>query len=137
MVAPAWCEPFTRLQYEDKGRGPVGFDCWGFVRHVQCERFGVDDLPDLCGEYVSAEDHATVAEVVRRYERALSASWRLVCDAAPGDIVILKIAGLPWHCGVCVGGDWMMHMLKTVNVGLEHFAREPWRNRIEGFYRHV
>lgn len=136
MVAPAWCEPFTRFQYADKGRGPVAFDCWGFVRHVQAVRFGVD-LPDLSDEYPSAEDHPAVAEVVARYERELASSWHPVADPRAGDIVIVKIAGLPWHCGVVAGGDWMMHILKGVNVGLERFTREPWRNRIEGFYRHV
>lgn len=137
MVAPGWCEPFIRLQYEDKGRGPIGFDCWGFVRHVERERFGVSDLPDLSEEYGSAEDHAAVADVVQRYERALSSCWVPVSEPHPGDIIILKIVGHPWHCAVAVGGDWMMHILKGVNVGLEHFTREPWRNRIEGFYRHV
>ena len=137
MVAPAWCERFTRLQYADRGRGPLAFDCWGFVRHVQREQFGVDDLPDLSEEYGSAEDHDSVAEVVSQYERALASSWHPVTDPRPGDIVVVKIAGRPWHCGVAVGGDWMMHILKGVNVGLEHFTREPWRNRIEGFYRHV
>jgi cell wall-associated NlpC family hydrolase len=137
MVLPAWCEPFTRLQYADKGRGPQAFDCWGFVRHVQAERFGVSDLPDLADEYPSAEDHDSVAEVVRRYERALASSWVPVASPQAGDIVILKIANRPWHCGVVVGGDWMIHITRGVNVGCEHFTREPWRNRIEGFYRHV
>jgi cell wall-associated NlpC family hydrolase len=137
MVAPAWCEPFTRLEYEDKGRGPVKFDCWGFVLHVQRSRFGRTDLPDLTEEYPSAEDHLTVASVVRKYEEALSDMWVRVKQPTPGDIVIIKIKNQPWHCGVCVGGDWMMHILKGVNVGLERFTHATWRNRIEGFYRHV
>lgn len=136
-MIPAWCEPFTRFQYSDKGRGPLTFDCWGFVRHIEREQFGVADLPDLVTEYPSAEDHRSVAEVVERYEAELATSWRRSEWPQPGDIIILNIAGMPWHCGVAVGGDWMMHMLKGVNVGVEHFTREPWRNRVEGFYRHV
>ncbi len=137
MVAPAWCARFTRYQYADKGRGPETFDCWGFVRHVEREQFGVENLPDLAEEYVSAEDHGSVAEVVSRYTQALAPHWNKVSSPEPGDIVILNIARQPWHCGVCVGGDWMMHMQKGINAGLERYTREPWRNRIEGFYRHV
>jgi cell wall-associated NlpC family hydrolase len=137
VIVPAWCERFTRFEYADKGRGPLTFDCWGFVRHVEREQFGVNDLPDLVSEYTSAKDHRSVAEVVERYESALAASWRRIERPQPGDIIILNIAAMPWHCGVAVGGDWMMHMLKGVNVGVEHFTREPWRNRVEGFYRHV
>jgi cell wall-associated NlpC family hydrolase len=137
MPAPAWCESYTRLEYQDKGRGPVGFDCWGFVRLVQSRQFGIDDLPDLSEEYPSAENHSAVALAVRKYEAALIAKWFPVEHPLSGDIVIIRIATRPWHCGVCVGDDWMLHILKGVNVGLEHFRREPWRNRIEGFYRHV
>jgi cell wall-associated NlpC family hydrolase len=136
MVAPGWCERFTRFRYEDKGRGPDCFDCWGFVLFVEREQFGVTDLPDLGGEYESAEDHKSVAATVEKYKRSLSAHWVKVENPQPGDIVMLDIGGQPWHCGMAVGGDWMMHILKGVNVGLEHFTREPWRNRIEGFYRH-
>jgi cell wall-associated NlpC family hydrolase len=137
MPAPAWCESYTRLEYQDKGRGPVGFDCWGFVRLVQREQFKVIDLPDLYGDYPSAEDHAAVARTVVEWKQMLSPFWRRSFEPRAGDIIIIKIATRPWHCGVCVGGDWMLHILKGVNVGLEHFRREPWRNRIEGFYRHV
>lgn len=137
MIAPAWCLPFTRFEYADRGRGPAAFDCWGFVRHVQSERFGIVDLPDLGGAYGSSEDHGAVANVVRRYERVLAPAWRKVEDPRPGDVVIIKIAQQPWHCGVVVASRLMMHMLKGVNVGIERFDREPWRNRIEGFYRHV
>ena len=139
MVAPGWCGKYMRAQYKDRGRGPSdsdGFDCWGFVRFVLRSEFGITDLPDLSREYASAEDRDSVAETVNLYKRVLAANWRPVAEPGPGDIVILKIAGRPWHCGVIAGGDWMMHMLRGVNVSLEHFAREPWRNRIEGFYRH-
>lgn len=137
MVAPAWCERYTRLQYADKGRGPVAFDCWGFVRHVLFSQFGVDDLPSLGGEYDSSENHGSVASAVKQWSNALSAVWHKVEDPQAGDIVILNIASRPWHCGVCVGGDLMMHMQKGVNVALERFSNDVWKNRIEGFYRHV
>ena len=137
MIAPAWCAPFTRFEYADKGRGPAQFDCWGFVRHVEREQFGIVDLPDLASAYPSCEDHGAVADVVRRYKRLLAAAWVLVEDPRPGDIVILNVAQHPWHCGIVVAGRLMMHMLKGVNVGIERFDREPWRNRIEGFYRNA
>lgn len=137
MVAPAWCLPFTKLEYSDKGRGPSAFDCWGFVRHVLGQHFGVTNLPDFSAEYSSAEDQAEVARTVCAGIDSLTATWKRVINPQPGDIVILRLAGHPWHCGLVVGGDWMMHMLKDVNVALERFTGPVWRNRVEGFYRHV
>jgi cell wall-associated NlpC family hydrolase len=137
VIAPAWCGQFTRLQYADKGRGPVEFDCWGFVRQVERVQFGESDLPDLREEYASSEDHLAVAATVNFWESALSLLWRRVEAPQAGDVVILKIAGRPWHCGVCVGGELFMHMQKGVNVALERFTNDVWRNRVEGFYRHV
>jgi cell wall-associated NlpC family hydrolase len=137
MVPPDWCREFVELQYRDRGRGPVHYDCWGFVRLVERAVFGVFDLPDLADQYASSGDHAGVAAVVSRYKQALGETWVPVTEPGPGDIVILSIATRPWHCGICVGGGWMMHMMKDVNVGLERYGSWTWRNRIEGFYRHA
>jgi cell wall-associated NlpC family hydrolase len=103
---------------------------------VEQTMFGIN-LPDLADAYSSCEDHDSVAEVVSRTRDALGRLWYPVPDASPGDIVILNIGGRPWHCGVVTAGDWMLHMQKGVNVGLERFTREPWRNRVEGIYHYA
>jgi cell wall-associated NlpC family hydrolase len=134
-----WCLPYidTFIPFKDKGRDRDGFDCWGLVRHVMAEVFGVADLPDYGAAYEAAKDRVSVAKAVAA---GLAQGWRqLDQDESPreGDLIILKLAGRPWHCAIAAGGDWMMHVCDGSGVVLEHWTLEPWKNRVEGFYRHV
>lgn len=38
---------YLRCAYEDGGRGPNAFDCWGLVRHVRHYEFGFKLLPEF------------------------------------------------------------------------------------------
>lgn len=134
MPPPAWCGKYIGLPYEDKGRGPRGFDCWGLVRHILSEQFGITTLPDYVDSYTSASDRNSVTSAV---STGLAQGWTKVAEPVPGAIVILLVAGRPWHCGLVVNKDWMVHTLKGIDVCIERFDSMAWRNRIEGFYQYV
>lgn len=133
---PEWVLRYMFATYKDKGRGPDEFDCWGLVRQIQMDQFGVE-LPSLASEYASALDRPSVAVTVQRYTEELSRAWRIVTEPMRGDIVVLRIGGVPWHCGVIIADDWMLHILGDAAVAREQISREPWKNRIEGIYRHA
>lgn len=40
-----WHTPYLLAEYEDGGRGPHKFDCWGLARHVRHEHCGKRLLP--------------------------------------------------------------------------------------------
>jgi cell wall-associated NlpC family hydrolase len=138
MIQPAqWCGDYIGLPFKDKGRDRDGFDCWGLVRAVMGEVFGMEDLPDYSAAYEAARDRVSVAKAVAV---GLAQGWLQLSpgeDIREGDLIILKLAGRPWHCAVSAGGDWMMHVCDGSGVVLEHWTLEPWKNRVEGFYRHV
>ncbi len=130
MMAPGWCLQYVGLPFGDKGRGPT-YDCWGIVREVLRRERGLD-LPDYTGEYASSGDRISVSAAVTEGCR----SWTKVQAAQVFDVAILRLAGRPWHCGLVVADDWMLHTLSGVGSVLERLSSPVWRNRIEGFYRH-
>jgi cell wall-associated NlpC family hydrolase len=132
-----WCAEFIGLPFKDHGRDRTGFDCWGVVRCVLQDRFGINDLPDYCESYDNARNQQAVSSAV---EAGLASGWRkLSPEESPreGDLIILKLAGRPWHCAISAGSDWMMHCVDDIGVIAEQWSNALWRNRVEGFYRHV
>jgi cell wall-associated NlpC family hydrolase len=130
---PTWAAKYIGVPYLDKGRTIAGFDCWGLVRHVLTHEFGVIELPDYVDSYTAANDRRSVSVAV---QSGLSDGWKQIEKPGPGTLIILKVAGRPWHCAVAVTNDWMLHTLQGVNACLERMDSMVWRNRIEGFYEH-
>lgn len=136
-MIPSWVGPFIGLPYAEKGRSRDGADCWGGVRLVMREVFGYD-LPDYSGSYTSTKDHASVAGAV---EAGLADGWQPADRPRAGDLLILKIAGRPWHCGVMVNAHQFLHWPPPDKQGrqllscIERLDSPHWSRRIEGIYR--
>lgn len=129
-VLPAWLAGYIGLHFEPHGRGP-NYDCYGLVRAVLAEQFGVMTLPSLSGDYRSVKDPAIAALAAAEAARA----WRPVKTPRLGDVIMLNIAGRPMHVGLVIDDDWMLHIERGTDSCLARYRRPPWGNRIEGFYR--
>lgn len=131
---PAWVSAYVGLPFRSKGRTRDGVDCWGLVRLVYAERFGVP-LPDLSAGYADAEDRATVSGAIRgaAEDRSL---WRALGEPSEvGDIVSLRIGGEPCHVGIVVADGRMLHSIAGADSSIERIAGSAWENRVDGFYR--
>lgn len=135
MDIPEWVRSYVGLPFKDKGRGPDGFDCWGIAQDILCRHFGIRDLPDYCDRYASCGDSRSVADLVSAEKTA--GQWRLVDEAKVGNVVMFRLLGRPWHCGVMLTPHIMIHSLEGVGVVLEDVRGITWRNRIEGFYEYA
>ena len=137
-TVPEWVAPYIGLRYADKGRGPDEWDCWGGVRMVLAQVFGLQ-LPDYSDAYSAAKDHRSVAAAV---EAGLADGWSLADQPQAGDLLILKIAQRPWHCALMVTDDKFLHWPPPDKRGVqmlscwERLDSPHWANRIEGIYRH-
>lgn len=129
---PAWCAKYVGIPFAEKGRGPAGYDCWGLVRAVLAAEFAISSLPDYVGSYTRTGDKLSVAAAVTA---GLADGWKRVEKAEAGTLVILRLAGRPWHCAVAVNEHWMLHALVGTNVCLERMDSMVWNDRIEGLYR--
>jgi len=130
---PEWCAKYVGIPFKEKGRGPDGFDCWGIVRHVLAEEFGITGLPDYVDAYTRPGDKQSVATAVRA---GLAEGWQKVDTVDAGTLIILRLAGRPWHCALAVNKEWMLHTLEGVNACLERMDSMVWNGRIEGFYQY-
>ena len=134
LCAPEWCAAYLRVPFAEKGRDRSGADCWGLVRLVLEEQFGLLGLPGYESEYRNTSDRDGIAEAVRS---GLLDGWEPTDAPAAGVLVILRLAGRPWHCGVMANRNWMLHTLEGTGVCVERIDGMLWRNRIEGCWRYA
>ncbi len=132
VLEPGWTNRYTspRIPYVESGRDLSGFDCWGLLRHVYREEFGIL-LPSLLEFYESADD----AEGIHRATSFHECDWRKVRRPAEGDGMWLKLAGHPCHVGIYVGAGLMLHSRPGIGTGIERIT-QAWSRRVKAYYRH-
>ena len=54
-MLPSWISKYIGLPFEDKGRGPSGFDCWGIVTWIYMQELGLILPEHLTYESVTDE----------------------------------------------------------------------------------
>lgn len=126
----SWVTQYIGLPYLPHGRERDGVDCWGLVRLILQEQRGYE-LPLLTEHYTDPDNHD---EVTRTIMEGL-VGWTHVDRPQSFDIVILRLMGHPWHCGLYLGGGMMIHTMRGHMSALEQLASMKWKNRIEGYYR--
>jgi cell wall-associated NlpC family hydrolase len=121
------------MPFLERGRDRAGCDCWGLVRLVLAERFGLE-VPSYAEGYDTVGDRRRIAALIVEHE----AAWLRIEPgrAHPGDVVLLRLRGLPVHVGVVAARGWMLHVEPKVGCVLERFDGLEWRNRVLGVYRH-
>lgn len=128
-----WTNKYISIPFLEHGRDHAGVDCWGLVRLVFKEQFGVD-VESYDDEYISTCENEKLADIVER-ERGM---WWSVApeNVRCGDVVLLAIIGYPCHVGIAVGDGMMLNARSGVGVALESYERPYWSRRLRGFYRH-
>ena len=110
MRAAGWAGEYIGTPFAEDGRGRNGCDCWGLVRLILGEVFGVE-VPSHAGRYDGVADHEGIAALVEQDTKA--DDWLEVArDAArSGDVVLLRMRGLPIHVGIFAGPGLVLHTL--------------------------
>ncbi len=130
MMLPA--NDYVGIPYAPRGRTRAGLDCWGLVRLVYREQFGID-LPAGDAGY----DPANGAHVARLFDGPARDEWHEVPDPMPGDVVLLRVLGYPSHIGIVLDAGRMLHARERHAVVIERLDAGAWKHRIVGFYRHA
>lgn len=122
------------IPYLDKGRDiETGLDCWGLFRIFYQRHMGID-LPSYSDSYEHAYDHVAM---VKTMEDNWPSSWIRVVEPEFGDGVRLRIDGNACHVGVYLGNGQMLHTQTGHDSAIDRIDSIRWKNRIEGFYRHI
>jgi len=135
-VIPGWADRYVGIPFLDNGRSLAGCDCWGLVRLVLREQFGLD-LPSYVGGYASANEREEASALIAG--RIPADGWWRVPDqqARPGDGVVLRIMNQPWHVGLMVTPSDFLHVFEGQAVSaIERVDSPRWKRRVVGFYRH-
>lgn len=134
MIGRGWWDDYRGIPYLDHGRGRDGLDCWGLVRLVYAERFGVA-LPSFAEDY-ECSDAVDLSIVEKRMD-----GWREVERPTEGDVVLIRIVRNRrprFHIGVVVNprrGE-VLHISKDISVTVEQYRSPRWASRVVGFWRH-
>ena len=115
------------IPFVDRGRDRRGLDCWGLVKLLYWECFGLA-LPD--GPYSCQEPEAAAGAL-----RLGAQGWREVPlgRERPGDVLLTR----PCHTGVVLMPGKMLHCCEGQHTVLERYLTPLWRQRILGIYRHA
>lgn len=134
MPVPYWVGHYIGLPFLDRGRDRNGLDCWGLVRLVMAEQFGIA-LDSHATEYDSTEQPDQMAPVVDKEKKR----WVKIAAGheALESVVVMRMLGQPIHVGLVIGDGRMLHILKGRNATHESYLSPVWKDRITGFYRHA
>lgn len=134
MPVPFWAGRYIGLPFLGLGRNQDGVDCWGLVRLVYTEQFGIV-LPSYVNQYQSTTQVEKIGCLVGRE----SAKWKPVAAGSEvtGDVVVLRVRGAPMHVGLVVGDGMMLHIERGINSVIERYTSSRWQHKIFGFFRHA
>lgn len=104
---------YLRSIYRDGGRGEIengrrAYDCWGLVRAVRHEVFGLTLLPSYGA--ISADNKRELTRLTAKESAAF-----MVSEPAPAAIATVWRTGLCQHLGVCIELNGRLGVLDTGN----------------------
>jgi len=126
-----WVKKYVGIPFVSNGRSIDGCDCYGLVRLVLRNEYGVD-LPELSNDYSNA---LNVSETARLFAENLSVLAGEKMDAPEEKaIVVITEHGVNAHIGIVAGGGYVLHTgVKTGSV-CQRESHPGLRGRIEGYY---
>ena len=129
-----WVQDYIGLPYAKGGGDLSGFNCWGFLGHVERRHFGIE-VPQL----TEPEKLSTLLKKVRN--AAVTLGWAETKQPRSGDAVLMSNRRNPSHCGVWVDdldGGSVLHCVKGAGSVLQDrrlLVLGRWR--LIAFYRPI
>lgn len=133
MPIPFWAGHYIGLPFKSRGRTTAGLDCWGLVRLVLHEQFDIQ-VPSYVYRYSSTDTAHDIAPLIQ-HEKT---KWKSInrTDLECGDVLILRMQGVPMHVGLVLDHQFMLHIERGINSVIERYDTRRWADRLIGIYRH-
>ena len=127
-----WWSNYIGLPFEDGGRGPYHYDCWGLLRAVYMDRLGIA-LPSY-GE-ISARD---LVRVARAMDAGKDDGWLPVNEPQALDVALMRSGSggrLVVHVGVMVDTQRLLHVEQATAAAVVPVTHYTVSGRIVGYRR--
>jgi len=127
----AWVKNYIGIPFVSGGRTAEGCDCYGLVRLVLDNEYGVR-LPELSDDYENALNIAETAKLFAEKRPVLAAEK--LTGPREWAVVVITEQGHPCHLGIVAGDGYILHTgIKTGSV-CQRATHPGLRGRIEGYY---
>lgn len=127
-----WWNKYIGTPFEERGRGPDGYDCWGLARLIMKQEKNID-LPCLSEIYEKTTDHILISDAVLREQKI---GWKEITRPAAFDFIVMRQMGVPMHIGVVTKPGYMIHCERGIDAVHVKYNSLRWEKRIEGFFRY-
>ena len=126
-----WVKKYIGIPFVSNGREADGCDCYGLVRLVLRNEYGVY-LPELSVNYTNA---CNIQETAKLFEKNLPVlAARKIPEPKDGAIVIITGQGRLCHAGIVAGGGYILHTGAKTGSVCQRASHPGLRGRIEGYY---
>lgn len=116
-------------KFEDGGRGPDGFDCYGLVIEG-FKRYGISIPKDY---YACALDNLAINN---QYEKSLPEWIKLEEPEIPCLITFKILSPYVNHVGLYIGEGRFIHSLQGVNISISSLNHINFKNRVDGYFKY-
>ena len=121
---PTWVGDYVGIPFDK-------YNCWQLVCLIYKQRFKIK-LCDYGNEYIDSLDKENIKKI---YDRELKI-WHPIEMPSLGDVIVLKVMGQPWHAGLMVSKQFMLHTERHLESVIESYNGTIWKNKIIGYYRY-
>jgi cell wall-associated NlpC family hydrolase len=128
----AWVKNYIGIPFVSNGRTRGGCDCYGLVRLVLEEVYGVT-LPELSGDYKDALNVRETRSLFAENRPALLAERRE--EPEERALAIILERGRPCHLGIYAGDGYLLHTLAKTGSAAQRLTCPDLAGRVEGYYR--
>lgn len=135
MTMAAWWSDYVGIPFVDHGRNRSGCDCWGLVRLVLAERFGIN-LPSLADGYDSTEQRTILQHLIEGKAPVLGFAQVDLDQAQPGDVLVIRQLGAACHVGIMVTPSLLLHTEEGKGAVIEDIRRRHLAPRIAHAWRY-
>ena len=126
-----WVKKYIGIPFVSNGRTMNGCDCYGLVRLVLHNEYGID-LPELSDNYTNAQNIKDTSKLFAENIPVLAAEK--LSEAREKAVVIITERGVASHVGIAAGNGCILHTCAKTGSVCQRETHPSLRGRIEGYY---